>query len=162
MLSDNHPPGFVLSHPYTCTAPPFAPRLCPHTTHLPFISARGLAIDNQGLAGQTDYNIQWSSSTSPPIIDPFSFVAYGYGSCSGWATIVTYMAKAVGIPARQVGTPCWNQAYGSMDYSGLAIDNPNVSICWNGGIGSPDHTVGGIYLNNHNWVEYWDTDSNKW
>ena len=29
------------------------------------------------LSKETNYNIQWSSSTSPPIIDPFSFVAYG-------------------------------------------------------------------------------------
>jgi hypothetical protein len=111
---------------------------------------------------QTDYNLAWSSSTSPPIINPFSFIAYGYSSCSGWATFLTYMARAVGIPARQVGTPCWNQPLGGVDYSGLAKDNPNVSICWKGGIGSANGGVGGDYLNNHNWVEYWDTDSGSW
>eukprot|EP00750_Incisomonas_marina_P027159 INCI6147.2.p1 GENE.INCI6147.2~~INCI6147.2.p1 ORF type:complete len:285 (-),score=32.61 INCI6147.2:23-877(-) len=99
-----------------------------------------------GLQGQTDYNLAWSSSTSPPVINPFSFAAYGYSSCSGWATFVTYMAKALGIPARQVGTPCWNQPLGGVDYRGLARDNPNVTICWHGGIGSPDGTIGGNYL----------------
>eukprot|EP00750_Incisomonas_marina_P027163 INCI6147.7.p1 GENE.INCI6147.7~~INCI6147.7.p1 ORF type:complete len:364 (-),score=43.10 INCI6147.7:294-1385(-) len=115
-----------------------------------------------GLQGQTDYNLAWSSSTSPPVINPFSFAAYGYSSCSGWATFVTYMAKALGIPARQVGTPCWNQPLGGVDYRGLARDNPNVTICWHGGIGSPDGTIGGNYLNNHNWVEYWDSEKSTW
>ena len=52
---------------------------------------------------QSDYTIEWSSSTSPPVINPFAFTAYGYASCSGWATFVTYVARSVGIPARQVG-----------------------------------------------------------
>jgi transglutaminase-like putative cysteine protease len=111
---------------------------------------------------QSNYNLAWSSSTSPPVTDPFAFAAYGYASCSGWATFITYMARAVGIPARQVGTPCWNQPLGGIDYSGLARDNPNVSLCWHGGIGSPDGSVGGNYLNNHNWVEYWDSQQATW
>ena len=115
-----------------------------------------------GAKDQSDYTIEWSSSTSPPVINPFAFTAYGYASCSGWATFVTYVARSVGIPARQVGTPCWNAALGGVDYSGLAIDNSNVSICWNGGIGSKGGKVGGNFLNNHNWVEYWDDELNKW
>lgn len=111
---------------------------------------------------QTDYQIQWASSTSPPVINPFGFVAYGYASCSGWATLVSYMARAVGIPARQVGTPCWNSAYGDFNSRGLAKDNPNVTICWHGGLGSKSGKVGGNFLNNHNWVEYWDDVTNKW
>ena len=31
----------------------------------------------------TGYKLKWSSSTSPPIVAPLDFVAYGYGSCSG-------------------------------------------------------------------------------
>ena len=111
-------------------------------------------------SGSSSYQLHWSSCTSPPVIDPFSFVAYGYASCtlnvafanrtrshqcdcveldargntqaqgaafscphlnladmvlicrcsglprftsgSGWATFISYMARAVGIPARQV------------------------------------------------------------
>ncbi len=108
---------------------------------------------------QTDYNLKWSSSTSPPIIDPFSFISYGYSSCTGWATLITYILRSVGIPARQVGTPCWNSIYGGVDYTGPALRNPNVSICWHGGIGSESGDVGGIYLNNHNWVEWWHNGS---
>ena len=111
---------------------------------------------------QNDYTIEWSSSTSPPVINPFAFTAYGYASCSGWATFVTYVARSVGIPARQVGTPCWNAPLGGVDYRGLAKDNPNVSVCWHGGIGSKNGGVGGNFLNNHNWVEYWDDENSKW
>ena len=111
---------------------------------------------------QSDYTLEWSSSTSPPIINPFSFAAYGYASCSGWATFVSYMARAMGVPARQVGTPCWNSVYAGTDFRGLAKDNPNVSVCWHGGIGSKSGKVGGGFLNNHNWVEYYDDEEGKW
>ena len=31
-----------------------------------------------------------------------------------------------------MGTPCWNSSFSGVDYSGLAKDNPNVSLCWYG------------------------------
>jgi len=108
------------------------------------------------VGGQTDYNIAWSSSTSPPVVDPFSFISYGYGSCTAWATLVTYIARAVGIPARQAGTPCWNSVYQGVDFRGLATANSNVSLCWHAGLHSQGGTVGGGFLNNHNWVEWYD------
>ena len=110
---------------------------------------------------ETDYNIQWSSSTSPPIIDPFSFVAYGYSSCTGWATMLTYVARSVGIPARQSGTPCWNSVFEGVDYRGTASANSNVTQCWHAGLHSKTNVnKGGInsYLNNHNWCEIWQND----
>jgi len=30
------------------------------------------------------------------------FASYGYASCSGWSSLVVYVARSVGIPARQV------------------------------------------------------------
>ena len=112
------------------------------------------------LPNQTDFNLQWSSSTSPPIADPFSFISYGYSSCTGWATMVTYLARSVGIPARQVGTPCWNSIFENVDFRGLAQDNPNVTLCWHGGAVSntTGQVVGGGYLNNHNWCEWYDPE----
>lgn len=50
-----------------------------------------------------EYELRWRTSTTPPVLSPFDFVAYGYGSCSGWATFIVYQARALGIPARQVG-----------------------------------------------------------
>lgn len=97
------------------------------------------------------YAIEWSSSTAPPVVSPLEFVAYGYGSCSAWATFVTYVLRAVGLPARQAGTPCWNSVYGGVDFRGLSQANPNVSLCWHGGSAATGH--GGGFLNNHNWVE---------
>lgn len=112
--------------------------------------------------GQSDYNIQWTSSTGPPIINPLAFAAYGYSSCTGYSTMLTYIARAVGIPARQVGTPCWNSEFMGTDFRGLAKDNANVSLCWHGGLGSADGATGGGFLNNHNWVEYWDDEDQEW
>jgi len=102
-----------------------------------------------------NFYLQWASQTTPPSISPFEFSAYGYASCTGTATMLTYVARAVGIPARVVGAPCWNYA----PFAGLAKDNKNVSLCWNGGDGK---SVGGQWLFNHNWVEYWDNVKNRW
>ena len=99
----------------------------------------------------SDYAYVWSSSTAPPVVAPFDAIAYGYGSCSSWATFLTYVARSVGIPARQAGTPCWNSVYSGVDFRGLATANPNVSLCWQGGSTARGH--GGGFLNNHNWVE---------
>ena len=35
-----------------------------------------------------DYQLHWSSSTNPPVVAPLDFVAYGYGSCTAWATLL--------------------------------------------------------------------------
>ena len=102
-------------------------------------------------AAPNAYTIEWSSSTAPPVVSPLEFVAYGYGSCSAWATFLTYVARAVGLPARQVGTPCWNSVFEGVDFRGRAAHNPNVSTCWRGGTRDAGH--GGRFLNNHNWVE---------
>mmetsp|Transcript_34628 Transcript_34628/g.77412 ORF Transcript_34628/g.77412 Transcript_34628/m.77412 type:complete len:234 (+) Transcript_34628:639-1340(+) len=98
----------------------------------------------------------FASGSTPPVVAPFDFAAYGYGSCTGWATFLTSALRAVGVPARQVGSPCWNTAI----FAGPATENPNVSQCWAAGVnGGP---AGGTYLNNHNWVEYWDNQARVW
>lgn len=107
-------------------------------------------------AGSPDtYWLRWSSSSTPPVLSPFDFAAYGYASCTGTATLLAYVARAVGIPARVSGTPCWN----SFPYAGLATENKNVSQCWQGGNAT---SVGGSFLFNHNWVEYWNTETQEW
>ena len=106
-------------------------------------------------SSSNNYKVHWLSSTTPPVLSPFDFLAYGYGSCSGWATFIVYQARALGIAARQAGTPCWN----SGQFAGRARDNPNVTLCWHGGNGT---NVGSSFLNNHNWVEFWDTESRTW
>jgi transglutaminase-like putative cysteine protease len=49
-----------------------------------------------------DTYLQWSSSTAPPVLAPFDFTAYGYGSCTAHALLLVYIARSVGIPARLV------------------------------------------------------------
>jgi hypothetical protein len=110
-------------------------------------------VQPPGAHNGSAYKIVWGSSTAPPVLSPVEFVSYGYGSCSAWATMVTYVARAVGIAARQAGTPCWNSVYQGVDYRGLADANPNVSVCWSGGSDATGY--GGDFLNNHNWVEYY-------
>ena len=76
-----------------------------------------------------------------PSCTPFAFCSLLF---SRWALTLSYMARAVGIPARVASAPCWNGG----DFKGLAVDNPNVTTCWHGG---PKNTPGGAYLYNHNW-----------
>jgi hypothetical protein len=106
------------------------------------------------------YQLHWESSTNPPVIAPLEFVAYGYGSCTAWATLLAYTLRALGVPARQAGTPCWNSQLGGVDFRGLAATNKNVSLCWHGGSATRGH--GGNFLNNHNWVEFYDPDTKAW
>ena len=114
--------------------------------------------------GADAYQIDWSSSTAPPVVGPLDFVAYGYGSCSAWATFLTYTLRSVGLAARQVGTPCWNSVYAGRDFRGLASVNANVSLCWSAGSSKLGH--GGGFLNNHNWVEVYvpasSTGASSW
>lgn len=98
----------------------------------------------------------FASGSAPPVIGQFDFTAYGYASCTGWSKFLASALKAVGVPAREVGSPCWNTG----NFAGLAIHNDNVSACWGGG--RPAGPFGGEYLNNHNWVEYWDNEREDW
>ena len=46
--------------------------------------------------------VGWVERHEVSIHSELSPQAYGYGSCSAWATFVSYAARAVGVPARQV------------------------------------------------------------
>jgi len=110
--------------------------------------------------GKSESNIYelgpFASGSTPPVVAPADFLLYGYGSCTAWAKFLSSALRAVGVPAREVGSPCWNTGI----FTGLAESNINVSLCWQGGVsGGP---VGGKYLNNHNWVEYWDNAVHTW
>ena len=109
-------------------------------------TATGAGTPDERTAPLRQWSVEWSSSTNPPVTAPLDAVAYGYSSCTGMATFVAYVARAVGIPARVAGAPCWN----SGPFAGLASHNPNVSQCWHGG-SARQH--GSDYLYNHNWVE---------
>lgn len=97
----------------------------------------------------------FASGSTPPVVAPADFLTYGYGSCTAWAKFLANALRSVGVPAREVGSPCWNTGI----FAGLATQNPNVSQCWHGGT---REVSGSQYLNNHNWVEYWDNVQQTW
>lgn len=51
--------------------------------------------------------IYFKSGQTPLIFDPMSTIAYGYASCTGISILFCNALRAVGIPARVVGTPAW-------------------------------------------------------
>jgi len=57
--------------------------------------------------GRPGKPIIFKSSQTPLIFDPMSIIAFGYASCTGTSILFANALKAVGIPARVVGTPAW-------------------------------------------------------
>jgi hypothetical protein len=57
--------------------------------------------------GRPGAPIIFKSSQTPLIFDPMSIVAFGYASCTGTSILFANALRAVGIPARVVGTPAW-------------------------------------------------------
>jgi len=52
--------------------------------------------------------IYFKSSQTPLIYDPMSVIAFGYASCTGVSVMLVDALRAVGVPARVVGTPAWH------------------------------------------------------
>ena len=57
--------------------------------------------------GRPGSPIVFRSSQTPLIFDPMSIVAFGYASCTGTSILFANALRAVGVPARVVGTPAW-------------------------------------------------------
>jgi len=52
--------------------------------------------------------IFFKSGSTPLIYDPMSVIAFGYASCTGISVLLVDALRSVGVPARVVGTPAWN------------------------------------------------------
>eukprot|EP00928_Gymnodinium_smaydae_P073235 TRINITY_DN56472_c0_g1_i1.p1 TRINITY_DN56472_c0_g1~~TRINITY_DN56472_c0_g1_i1.p1 ORF type:complete len:377 (+),score=41.18 TRINITY_DN56472_c0_g1_i1:14-1144(+) len=52
--------------------------------------------------------IKFKPQQTPLIYDPMSTVAFGYASCTGISLLLVDALRAIGVPARLVGTPAWN------------------------------------------------------
>lgn len=51
-------------------------------------------------------------------------MAFHYASCTGEAILLVNALRAVGVPARMVGTPCWNDGVGgNHDWVEVWFDN---------------------------------------
>ena len=53
--------------------------------------------------------IVFRASQTPLIFDTMTVLQYGYASCTGLAILLVNALRTLGIPARLVGTPAWNQ-----------------------------------------------------
>jgi hypothetical protein len=59
------------------------------------------------LARDPSKPIFFKSSQTPLIFDPMSTIAFGFASCTGTSILFCNALRAVGIPARVVGTAAW-------------------------------------------------------
>ena len=60
------------------------------------------------LFGKPGKPIHFKSEQTPLIYDVMSTMAFGYASCTGVSIMYINALRAVGVPARLVGTPAWN------------------------------------------------------
>lgn len=73
------------------------------------------------LLGQNGSPIHFSSGQTPLIFDPMSVIAYGYASCTGTSILFSNALRAVGIPARVVGTPAWYGNYSQGNHNWVEV-----------------------------------------
>lgn len=62
----------------------------------------------QVLAAPGTTSITFVAGSTPLIFDPMSVLVYGYASCTGLSILFASALRAVGVPARVVGTAAWN------------------------------------------------------
>lgn len=86
--------------------------------------------------GKPDKPIYFHSGQTPLIFDPMSIIAFGYASCTGTSILFANALRAVGIPARVVGTPAWygNRTMGNHNwvevYTGAEADVADQDDLW--------------------------------
>jgi hypothetical protein len=96
--------------------------------------------------------ITFVSSETPLIFDPMSVLVFGHASCTGLAVLFTNALRAVGVPARVVGTPAWYQDRESGNHNWVEVWN-NVESSWKFLEPSPNQTV--VYTLDRNPCERW-------
>ncbi len=85
------------------------------------------------LARNEDQPIFFKPSQTPLIFDPMSTIAFGYASCTGTSILFANALRAVGVPARVVGTPAWygNRTDGNHNWVEVILPNTNGDWEWN-------------------------------
>lgn len=66
---------------------------------------------NEGIwdiLGKPGFPIKFRSSQTPLIYDPMSTITFGYASCTGISILFVDVLRSIGVCARLVGTPAWN------------------------------------------------------
>jgi hypothetical protein len=59
-------------------------------------------------AARPQGKVVFKSEQTPLIYDPMSTLVFGYASCTGISILYVDALRAVGVPARLVGTPAWH------------------------------------------------------
>jgi hypothetical protein len=79
-----------------------------------------------------DHPIVFKSGQTPLIFDPMSIIAFGYASCTGTSVLFANALRAVGIPARVVGTPAWygNRTQGNHNWVEVYDIDSNNGAEW--------------------------------
>jgi transglutaminase-like putative cysteine protease len=67
-----------------------------------------LFYNDQGEVSIRKDPIVFKAGQTPLIYDPMSILQYGYASCTGLSILLVDALRCAGIPARLVGTRCWN------------------------------------------------------
>lgn len=65
--------------------------------------------------------VTFVAGQTPVIYDPMSVLVYGYGSCTGISILFVDALRAVGVPARLVGTAAWNGEDGNGNHNWVEI-----------------------------------------
>ena len=65
--------------------------------------------------------IIYQSGMTPLVYDPMSVISYGYGSCTGLSILLVDALRSVGVPARLVGTPAWNDDISNGNHNWLEV-----------------------------------------
>jgi hypothetical protein len=74
-------------------------------------TAQAVAVLNDQLWSELrkpQTGIYFKSDQTPFLLDPMSVLTYGFASCTGVSILFVDALRAVGVPARLVGTPMWN------------------------------------------------------
>jgi hypothetical protein len=59
------------------------------------------------------YSVKYNTKRSKPVMSPFETIKEGMATCTGLSIMLVSACRAVGIPARIVGTPMWMRKNGN-------------------------------------------------
>lgn len=156
--------------------PKFVNRLSPLVADTKTIEEAATLIRTKAWTSFPDNKVHFKGDQSPQILSPSQTLAHGYASCSGLSIFLVDAFRAVGIPARIVGTALWNQESGGnhlwvevhlsdgWHYLDADPSNPVLDKAWFDGIASmaccgETHGIFAVDWGAHDYVmpTAWDT-----
>jgi len=65
--------------------------------------------------------VYFKSQQTPLIYDPMSAISFGFASCTGLSILYVDALRAIGVPARLVGTPAWHGKFEDGNHNWVEI-----------------------------------------